>query len=133
MKQRIYTIIIVGILIFQSLSAYPLIIEAVENESTKQNSNKSISLKQSPNKTILQAGDTYAKVFPDTALAQVIAKAATGSEDTNKIVTQADLNKITTLTANNKGITDLTGMDLLVKATTINLNNNRIIDISPLT
>ncbi|MBC2001362.1 MucBP domain-containing protein [Listeria marthii] len=129
MKQRISTIIIVGILLFQSLSAYPLMIEAVENENT----NKSNSLKQTPNKTTLQAGDTYAKVFPDAALAQAIAKAATGSEDTSKIVTQADLNKIIILTANGKGIADLTGMDLLVKATTINLNNNQITDISPLT
>ncbi|MBF2362987.1 MucBP domain-containing protein [Listeria marthii] len=129
MKQRISTIIIVGILFFQSLSAYPLMIEAVENENT----NKSNSLKQTPNKTTLQAGDTYAKVFPDAALAQAIAKAATGSEDTSKIVTQADLNKIIILTANGKGIADLTGMDLLVKATTINLNNNQITDISPLT
>ncbi|MBF2503616.1 MucBP domain-containing protein [Listeria marthii] len=129
MKQRISTIIIVGILFFQSLSAYPLMIEAVENENT----NKSNSLKQTPNKTTLQAGDTFAKVFPDAALAQAIAKAATGSEDTSKIVTQADLNKIIILTANGKGIADLTGMDLLVKATTINLNNNQITDISPLT
>ncbi|MBF2350431.1 MucBP domain-containing protein [Listeria marthii] len=127
MKQRISTIIIVGILLFQSLSAYPLMIDAVENENTK------LTLKQSPNKTTLQAGDTYAKVFPDAALAQAIAKAATGSEDTSKIVTQADLNKIIILTANAKGIADLTGMDLLVKATTINLNNNQITDISPLT
>ncbi|MBF2627202.1 MucBP domain-containing protein [Listeria marthii] len=127
MKQRISTIIIVGILLFQSLSAYPLMIDAVENENTK------LTLKQSPNKTTLQAGDTYAKVFPDATLAQAIAKAATGSEDTSKIVTQADLNKIIILTANAKGIADLTGMDLLVKATTINLNNNQITDISPLT
>ncbi|MBC2249308.1 LapB repeat-containing protein [Listeria sp. FSL L7-0123] len=127
MKQRISTIIIVGILLFQSLSAYPLMIDAVENENTK------LTLKQSPNKTTLQAGDTYAKVFPDAALAQAIVKAATGSEDTSKIVTQADLNKIIILTANAKGIADLTGMDLLVKATTINLNNNQITDISPLT
>ncbi|MBC2038443.1 MucBP domain-containing protein [Listeria marthii] len=127
MKQRISTIIIVGILLFQSLSAYPLMIDAVENENTK------LTLKQSPNKTTLQSGDTYAKVFPDAALAQAIVKAATGSEDTSKIVTQADLNKIIILTANGKGIADLTGMDLLVKATTINLNNNQITDISPLT
>ncbi|MDT0090542.1 MucBP domain-containing protein [Listeria marthii] len=129
MKQRISTIIIVGILFFQSLSAYPLMIEAVENENT----NKSNSLKQTPNKTTLQAGDTYSKVFPDAALAQAIAKAATGSEDTSKTVTQADLNKIIILTANGKGIADLTGMDLLVKATTINLNNNQITDAAPLT
>ncbi|MBC2191641.1 LapB repeat-containing protein [Listeria sp. FSL L7-0229] len=117
MKQRISTIIIVGILLFQSLSAYPLMIDAVENS----------------NKTTLQAGDTYSKVFPDAALAQVIAKAATGSEDTTQLVNQADLNKIIILTANGKGIADVTGMDLLVKATTINLNNNQITDPSPLT
>ncbi|MDS9999647.1 MucBP domain-containing protein [Listeria cossartiae subsp. cayugensis] len=117
MKQRISTIIIVGILLFQSLSAYPLMIDAVENS----------------NKTTLQAGDTYSKVFPDAALAQVIAKAATGSEDTTQLVNQADLNKIIILTANGKSIADVTGMDLLVKATTINLNNNQITDAAPLT
>ncbi|WP_448111855.1 LapB repeat-containing protein [Listeria monocytogenes] len=83
-------------------------------------------------KTVLQAGETYETVFPDAALATVIAKAATGSEDITQEVSQTDLNKITSLTATSKGIVDLTGIDLLSKLTSLSISGNQITDISAL-
>ncbi|EGB9983327.1 LapB repeat-containing protein [Listeria monocytogenes] len=81
----------------------------------------------------LQQESTYASVFPDEALAPVIAKAATGSDDVSQIVTQTALDKVTTLTATSIGISNLTGMDLLTKVTNVNVSGNQITDISPLT
>ncbi|MDT0016516.1 MucBP domain-containing protein [Listeria swaminathanii] len=137
MKRKISSIIVVGILLFQSLSAYPFITEAKENEQnietntpSKETKGLTNSLKQT--KTTLKTGDTYDSVFPDSALATVIAKAATGSVDTTQLVTQEDLNKITSLSANSKGISELTGMDLLINVTSISLNSNQITDISPI-
>ncbi|MCD2247195.1 MucBP domain-containing protein [Listeria marthii] len=137
MKRKISSIIVVGILLFQSLSAYPFITEAKENEQnietntlSKETKGLTNSLKQT--KTTLKTGDTYDSVFPDSALAKVIAKAATGAEDTTQLVTKEDLNKITSLSANSKGISELTGMDLLINVTSISLNSNQITDISPI-
>ncbi|MBC1545940.1 LapB repeat-containing protein [Listeria sp. FSL L7-1435] len=137
MKRKISSIIVVGILLFQSLSAYPFITEAQENEQNIETNTPSKEAKGLTNalkqaKTTLETGDTYASVFPDSALAKVIAKAATGSEDTTQLVTQEDLNKITSLSANSKGISELTGIDLLANVTSISLNSNQITDISPI-
>ncbi len=99
-------------------------------EKTPQKPTLTNNLKQE--KTVLQAGETYETVFPDAALATVIAKAATGSEDITQEVSQTDLNKITSLTATSKGIVDLTGIDLLSKLTSLSISGNQITDISAL-
>lgn len=137
MKRKISSIIVVGIMLFQSLSVYPFITEAKENEqkveiNTPSKTTKGLTNSLKYTKTILETGDTYESVFPDSALAKVIAKEATGSENTTQLVTQADLNKITSLNGYNKGISVLTGIDLLVNVTSISLNNNQITDISPI-
>ncbi|MDG0896042.1 MucBP domain-containing protein [Listeria innocua] len=137
MKRKISSIIVVGIMLFQSLSAYPFVTEAKENEqkveiNTPSKTTKGLTNSLKFTKTILETGDTYENVFPDSALAKVIAKEATGSENTTQLVTQADLNKITSLNGYNKGISVLTGIDLLVNVTSISLNNNQITDISPI-
>ncbi|WP_241960049.1 LapB repeat-containing protein [Listeria monocytogenes] len=138
----------IGVVLFQSLFAYPLITMAEENESKSVNTETTLEPKvaleektpQKPTltnnlkqeKTVLQAGETYETVFPDAALATVIAKAATGSEDITQEVSQTDLNKITSLTATSKGIVDLTGIDLLSKLTSLSISGNQITDISAL-
>ncbi len=99
-------------------------------EKTPQKPTLTNNLKQE--KTVLQAGETYETVFPDAALATVIAKAATGSEDITQEVSQTDLNKITSLTATSKGIVDLTGIDSLSKLTSLSISGNQITDISAL-
>ncbi|MCM99621.1 cell wall anchor protein [Listeria monocytogenes] len=148
MKSKTKQIIMIGVVLFQSLFAYPLITMAEENESKSVNTETTIEPKvaleektpQKPTltnnlkqeKTVLQAGETYETVFPDAALATVIAKAATGSEDITQEVSQTDLNKITSLTATSKGIVDLTGIDLLSKLTSLSISGNQITDISAL-
>ncbi|EOC7480630.1 LapB repeat-containing protein [Listeria monocytogenes] len=148
MKSKAKQIIMIGVVLFQSLFAYPLITMAEENESKSVNTETTLEPKvaleektpQKPTltnnlkqeKTVLQAGETYETVFPDAALATVIAKAATGSEDITQEVSQTDLNKITSLTATSKGIVDLTGIDLLSKLTSLSISGNQITDISAL-
>ncbi|EHR3657318.1 LapB repeat-containing protein [Listeria monocytogenes] len=148
MKSKTKQIIMIGVVLFQSLFAYPLITMAEENESKSVNTETTLEPKvaleektpQKPTltnnlkqeKTVLQAGETYETVFPDAALATVIAKAATGSEDITQEVSQTDLNKITSLTATSKGIVDLTGIDLLLKLTSLSISGNQITDISAL-
>ncbi|MBM5682204.1 MucBP domain-containing protein [Listeria innocua] len=137
MKRKISSIIVVGIMLFQSLTMYPFITEAKENEQKEEINKPSKITKGLTNslkytKTILETGDTYDSVFPDSALAKVVAKEATGSENTTQLVTQADLNKIKSLNGYNKGISVLTGIDLLVNVTSISLNNNQVTDISPI-
>ncbi|HHR2642381.1 TPA: LapB repeat-containing protein [Listeria monocytogenes] len=148
MKSKTKQIIMIGVVLFQSLFAYPLITMAEENESKSVNTETTLEPKvaleektpQKPSltnnlkqeKTVLQAGETYETVFPDAALATVIAKAATGSEDITQEVSQTDLNKITSLTGTSKGIVDLTGIDLLSKLTSLSISGNQITDISAL-
>ncbi|MBC1542835.1 LapB repeat-containing protein [Listeria cossartiae] len=148
MKSKTKQIIMIGVVLFQSLFAYPLITMAEENESKSVNTETTLEPKvaleektpQKPTltnnlkqeKNVLQAGETYETVFPDAALATVIAKAATSLEDITQEVSQTDLNKITSLTATSKGIVDLTGIDLLSKLTSLSISGNQITDISAL-
>ncbi|EAE1329769.1 LPXTG cell wall anchor domain-containing protein [Listeria monocytogenes] len=164
MKSKAKYIIIVGVVLFQSLVAYPLITMAEENDSKSVNIETTLESKEvesttsetemeastkevveektsqksiitnnlTQEKSVLQAGETYESTFPDAALATVIAKAATGSEDITQEVSQTDLNKITSLTATSKGIVDLTGINLLSKLAYLSMSGNQISDISAL-
>lgn len=114
-KRKLSLIIVAGMILFQSFSAYPLATFAAETN---------------PLKATLQAGSTYASAFPDANLAKVVAQAATGSDDITQVATQADLDKVVTLTANGKEIADLTGIDLLRNVTSLNLSDNTITTIS---
>lgn len=114
-KRKLSLIIVAGMILFQSFSAYPLATFAAETK---------------PLKATLQAGSTYASAFPDANLAKVVAQAATGSDDITQVATQADLDKVVTLTANSKEIANLTGIDLLRNVTSINLNDNKITTVS---
>ncbi|MCV42929.1 LPXTG cell wall anchor domain-containing protein [Listeria monocytogenes] len=115
MKRKLSLIIVAGMILFQSFSAYPLATFAAETN---------------PLKATLQAGSTYASAFPDANLAKVVAQAATGSDDITQVATQADLDKVVTLTANGKEIAELTGIDLLRNVTNLNLSDNKITTIS---
>lgn len=114
-KRKLSLIIVAGMILFQSFSAYPLATFAAETN---------------PLKATLQAGSTYASAFPDANLAKVVAQAATGSDDITQVATQADLDKVVTLTANGKEIAELTGIDLLRNVTNLNLSDNKITTIS---
>ncbi len=114
-KRKLSLIIVAGMILFQSFSAYPLATFAAETN---------------PLKATLQAGSTYASAFPDANLAKVVAQAATGSDDITQVATQADLDKVVTLTANSKEIANLTGIDLLRNVTNVNLSDNKITTVS---
>ncbi|ECZ7678877.1 LapB repeat-containing protein [Listeria monocytogenes] len=115
MKRKLSLIIVAGMILFQSFSAYPLATFAADTK---------------PLKATLQAGSTYASAFPDANLAKVVAQAATGSDDITQVATQDDLDKVVTLTANSKEIANLAGIDLLRNVTSINLSDNKITTVS---
>lgn len=114
-KRKLSLIIVAGMILFQSFSAYPLATFAADTK---------------PLKATLQAGSTYASAFPDANLAKVVAQAATGSDDITQVATQGDLDKVVTLTANSKEIANLVGIDLLRNVTSINLSDNKITTVS---
>lgn len=114
-KRKLSLIIVAGMILFQSFSAYPLATFAADTKQLK---------------ATLQAGSTYASAFPDANLAKVVAQAATGSDDITQVATQDDLDKVVTLTANSKEIANLAGMDLLRNVTSINLSDNKITTVS---
>ncbi|EAD3116458.1 LPXTG cell wall anchor domain-containing protein [Listeria monocytogenes] len=116
MKRKLSLIIVAGMILFQSFSAYPLATFAADTNK--------------PLKATLQAGSTYASAFPDANLAKVVAQAATGSDDITQVATQDDLDKVVTLTANSKEIANLVGIDLLRNVTSINLSDNKITTVS---
>ncbi|MBF2663445.1 leucine-rich repeat domain-containing protein, partial [Listeria seeligeri] len=82
---------------------------------------------------LLAAGDTYIDTFPDEAFAKVIALQITGNDDTSQVVTQEQLDSITSLNASGKNITDVTGINQLTNLTSIDLSQNQLTSIAPIT
>ncbi|MBC2102567.1 LapB repeat-containing protein [Listeria marthii] len=83
-------------------------------------------------KSTSENGNTYADIFPDANLAKVIAKTISGNEDINVEVTDAELQSVTNLVANNQGITSLAGIERLTALESINVNYNELTSIDPL-
>lgn len=73
---------------------------------------------------------TYADCMPDTALATAIA--ASAGKQSDDIITDADIAAITSVSARDAGIADLTGIDTFVALETVELYNNKIVDITPI-
>lgn len=68
-------------------------------------------------------------VFNDPILEQVVR------ETLNKLtgdLTPADMSTITTITASNRGVTDLKGLEFASNLTTLNLSTNQVSDLKPL-
>lgn len=83
-------------------------------------------------KSTSENGNTYADLFPDANLAKVIAKTINGNEDTNAEVTDAELQSVTNLVANNQSITSLVGIERLTALETISVNYNELTSLDPL-
>lgn len=83
---------------------------------------------------VLPTNETYETIFPDDTLAKTVALAATGSEDTGQIVTQTDLNKVTSLniTETTDLVTNLEGVQYLTSMTNLKAPNQDITDLSPI-
>lgn len=78
----------------------------------------------------LTGAQRISTVFPDGALARVIADAFGVAP--NSFVTQRDLDRVIAFSANDRGISNLAGMQHLTNLREVNLNDNRITDLSPL-
>ncbi|EBF5126100.1 hypothetical protein FH002_15600, partial [Listeria monocytogenes] len=70
-------------------------------------------------------------IFPDTNLAEVI-RVKLGKASVSDMVTQSDLDSITSLDARNKNITDISGVEHLTRLVAVSFDSNQISDISPL-
>ncbi|MBC1990725.1 LapB repeat-containing protein [Listeria seeligeri] len=101
--------------------------------TTDKNTTNTNAKEQTPTNQVLAAGDTFIETFPDEAFAKVIALQVTGSDDTSQVVTQSQLDSVTTLDASSKNITDVTGINELTNLTSINLSENQLTSITPIT
>ncbi|MBC1886209.1 LapB repeat-containing protein [Listeria seeligeri] len=101
--------------------------------TTDKNTTNTNAKEQTPTNQLFAAGDTFIETFPDEAFAKVIALQVTGSDDTSQVVTQTQLDSVTTLDASSKNITDVTGINELTNLTSINLSENQLTSIAPIT
>ncbi|WP_270995759.1 LapB repeat-containing protein [Listeria seeligeri] len=101
--------------------------------TTDKNTTNTNAKEQTPTNQVLAAGDTFIETFPDEAFAKVIALQVTGSDDTSQVVTQTQLDSVTTLDASSQNITDVTGISELTNLTSINLSENQLTSIAPIT
>ncbi|EAC4256962.1 hypothetical protein EIB81_14110, partial [Listeria monocytogenes] len=129
------------------------IVEKETEEDSKINENKSptaSSLKQTQeSKNSEQATNTESKeaptkagkvipgptaissIFPDANLAEVM-RTILGKSSVSDMVTQTELNSITSITAENKGIINLSGLENVINLAQLRMNNNNLSDLSPL-
>ena len=70
--------------------------------------------------------------IPDANLRKAINKALGANRAATAAVTEAEMKTLTSLTARNASISDLTGVEKATNLTTLGLHNNSISDISPL-
>ncbi|MBC1908174.1 LPXTG cell wall anchor domain-containing protein [Listeria innocua] len=74
--------------------------------------------------------DKISVIFPDAALAEVIRNTL-GKSSVDDVVTQAELDTITTVTAQSKGVVDISGVENLTRVGWLTFNFNKISDLSP--
>ncbi|WP_311773021.1 LapB repeat-containing protein [Listeria cossartiae] len=123
MKRKVGFIIAAGMILFQSFNAYPLATLASENEEKPK---EETPQKVGNLKATMPPGSMFRTLFPDEALALAVVKEATGTENINLVTTQATLDKITSLTAVSKGITNLEGIEYLNQLTSLDVRSNQI-------
>lgn len=70
------------------------------------------------------------EVFPDPFLTETIASSFT--KNPTDIITQEELNMITSFVIHDENITDISGIEFLTNLRTLDLSRNSITDISPL-
>ncbi|MBC1379814.1 LPXTG cell wall anchor domain-containing protein [Listeria innocua] len=74
--------------------------------------------------------DKISVIFPDAALAEVI-RDTLGKSSVDDIVTQAELDTITQISGQTKGIVDISGVENLTRVGWLTFNSNEISDLSP--
>ncbi|MBC1904798.1 KxYKxGKxW signal peptide domain-containing protein, partial [Listeria innocua] len=107
--------------------------EQREENTTKNNETKAVEgKKERPKQGRLITSPTAINVvFPDAKLAEVI-RVKLGKASVSNTVTQSDLDSISTLSANNKRIANISGMEHLINLTDLRLDYNQLSDISVL-
>ncbi|MBC1537282.1 cell wall anchor protein, partial [Listeria sp. FSL L7-1485] len=125
MKRKVGFIIAAGMILFQSFNAYPLAALASENEEKPK---EETPQKVGNLKATIPRGSVYKTLFPDEALAKAVLKEIYGNDDSdpNLVVVQRDLDKVTSLTAVSKGITNLAGIEYLTNLTSLDVRSNQI-------
>lgn len=125
MKRKVGFIIAAGMILFQSFNAYPLAALASENEEKPK---EETPQKVGNLKATIPNGSLYKTLFPDEALAKAVLKEVYGNDDSdpNLVVLQRDLDKVTSLTAVSKGITNLAGIEYLTNLTSLDVRSNQI-------
>ncbi|WP_239256390.1 LapB repeat-containing protein [Listeria ilorinensis] len=124
MKKTLSRIILTSCIFFQ----VGIVTAAEENQKADKGSNDVVVTE--PKNLLENESSTFAELFPDAALAEAVAEEATGSDDITQTVSMQQLEGITTLTATDKGIRDLTGIEYLTNLQKLNLSNNQITDIT---
>ncbi|EAE8346207.1 hypothetical protein BOQ23_04585 [Listeria monocytogenes] len=124
-KKNLYYLITLNLAFLAAFS--PVYAEENSNQTNHavSTTNKS-TLKNSPT----NEAEKLSTIFPDDTLASYIASLLHVSVDTT--VTQQQLDSVKTVSMNNAGIVDLTGMSRLSNLTSINLSNNAITTIDDL-
>ncbi|MGL4382645.1 MAG: leucine-rich repeat domain-containing protein, partial [Bacilli bacterium] len=103
-----------------------LLMIAFSNKSIVGAEIKDVRLIQETNQIAPRGiGDSIAATFPDESLAKGVADELSVG-DVNVILTQEMIDQITSLTLNGMEIEDLTGIELLVNLTYLELDNNNI-------
>ncbi|EDH3593760.1 hypothetical protein GCV60_10475 [Listeria monocytogenes] len=74
--------------------------------------------------------DKISVIFPDAALAEII-RDTLGKSSVDDVVTQAELDTITQINGQRKGIVDISGVETLTSAGWLTFNYNEISDLSP--
>ncbi|EKZ4847832.1 leucine-rich repeat domain-containing protein [Listeria monocytogenes] len=107
------------------------IIDSKEEVEAKE-SNQPVEVEKTIKKDVKAISpDKISSIFPDATLAEVI-RDTLGKSSVDDIVTQAELDTITRVIAQSKGIVNLSGMENLTDLSYLDLGNNQISDISPL-
>ncbi|EAF9641305.1 LPXTG cell wall anchor domain-containing protein [Listeria monocytogenes] len=106
--------------------------EITDSKEAVKKSNQPVEVGNAIEKDVKAiSSDKINVIFPDAALAEVIRNTL-GKSSVDDVVTQAELDTITQVIAQRKGIVDINGVENLTNLTNLDLYNNQISDISPL-
>ncbi|HCV2828535.1 TPA: leucine-rich repeat domain-containing protein [Listeria monocytogenes] len=104
--------------------------ELPDNKEEVKESNQSVETEKTIKKDVKAISpDKISSIFPDAGLAEII-RDTLGKSSVDDIVTQAELDTITRVIAQSKGIVNLSGMENLTNLSYLDLIDNQISDIS---
>ncbi|EAF9641421.1 hypothetical protein A6I69_13670 [Listeria monocytogenes] len=106
--------------------------EITESKEAVKKSNQPVEVGNAIEKDVKAiSSDKISVIFPDAALAEVIRNTL-GKSSVDDVVTQAELDTITQVSAQSKGVVDISGVENLTNLTNLDLKYNQISNLSPL-